>query len=71
MQNSSLRRIKEAGCNGEYLNSDKRSVEHWFNPHLRVLNAFRQWSIHIDELFFMGGINKAGILEAFQPPYPF
>jgi 5'-nucleotidase len=35
--------------------------------HLRVLNTFRSWGIHVDEAFFMGGVDKAGILAAFQP----
>lgn len=35
--------------------------------HLRVLNTFRAWGIHVDEAFFMGGVNKAGILAAFHP----
>src|SRR5262249_427470 len=35
--------------------------------HLRVLNTFRAWGIHVDEAFFMGGVDKAGILAAFHP----
>jgi 5'-nucleotidase len=35
--------------------------------HLRVLNTFRAWGIQVDEAFFMGGVSKVGILEAFQP----
>jgi 5'-nucleotidase len=35
--------------------------------HLRVLNTFRAWGIHVDEAFFMGGVDKAGVLAAFQP----
>ena len=35
--------------------------------HLRVLNTFRAWGIHVDEAFFMGGVNKSDILAAFQP----
>lgn len=35
--------------------------------HLRILNTFRAWGIHVDEAFFMGGVNKAGVLAAFQP----
>lgn len=35
--------------------------------HLRVLNTFRAWNIHVDEAFFMGGVDKSGILDAFQP----
>jgi 5'-nucleotidase len=35
--------------------------------HLRVLNTFQSWGIHVDEAFFMGGVDKSGILAAFQP----
>lgn len=35
--------------------------------HLRVLNTFQQWGIHVDEAFFMGGVVKTGILQAFKP----
>lgn len=35
--------------------------------HLRVLNTFRAWGIHVDEAFFMGGANKSDVLTAFQP----
>jgi 5'-nucleotidase len=35
--------------------------------HLRVLNTFRAWGIHVDEAFFMGGVDKSGVLAAFQP----
>lgn len=35
--------------------------------HLRVLNTFRAWGIHVDEAFFMGGVDKSGILRAFEP----
>ncbi|MGP0065267.1 MAG: 5'-nucleotidase [Isosphaeraceae bacterium] len=35
--------------------------------HLRVLNTFRAWGINVDEAFFMGGVPKTGILEAFRP----
>jgi len=35
--------------------------------HLRVLNTFRAWGIHVDEAFFMGGVDKSDVLAAFQP----
>ncbi len=35
--------------------------------HLRVLNTFRAWGINVDEAFFMGGVPKTGILQAFRP----
>lgn len=39
--------------------------------HLRVLNTFRAWGIHVDEAFFMGGVSKTGILQAFRPHFFF
>jgi 5'-nucleotidase len=35
--------------------------------HLRVLNTFRSWGINVDEAFFMGGVPKTSILQAFRP----
>jgi 5'-nucleotidase len=35
--------------------------------HLRVLNTFAAWRIHVDEAFFMGGVPKTEILRAFRP----
>lgn len=35
--------------------------------HLRVLNTFQSWGIHVDEAYFMGGVAKTGILQAFRP----
>ena len=35
--------------------------------HIRVLNTFQEWGIHVDEAFFMGGVAKTGILQAFKP----
>jgi 5'-nucleotidase len=35
--------------------------------HLRVLNTFRQWGLHVDEAFFMGGVDKSAVLAAFRP----
>lgn len=35
--------------------------------HQRVLNTFKAWRIHVDEAFFMGGVSKTGILQAFKP----
>lgn len=35
--------------------------------HLRVLNTFQAWGIHVDEAFFMGGVDKSAVLAAFQP----
>lgn len=35
--------------------------------HLRVLNTFRAWGVHVDEAFFLGGVPKTEILRAFNP----
>jgi 5'-nucleotidase len=35
--------------------------------HHRVLNTFRAWDVHVDEAFFMGGVEKTDILRAFNP----
>ena len=35
--------------------------------HLRVLNTFRAWGVHVDEAFFLGGVPKTKILRAFNP----
>jgi 5'-nucleotidase len=35
--------------------------------HHRVLNTFRAWGVHVDEIFFMGGVEKTNILRAFKP----
>ena len=33
--------------------------------HTRVINTLRKWNIRIDEIFFLGGLSKTPILEAF------
>lgn len=35
--------------------------------HERVVTTLRGWGIHIDEVFFLGGIEKARILKEFRP----
>lgn len=35
--------------------------------HERVLRTLQAWNIHLDEAFFMGGVPKMKILEAFHP----
>jgi 5'-nucleotidase len=35
--------------------------------HERVVNTLRSWGIFIDEIFFLGGIEKRRILEVFKP----
>jgi 5'-nucleotidase len=32
----------------------------------RVIKTLRQWNVRIDEVFFMGGLSKAPVLEAFK-----
>jgi len=34
--------------------------------HMRVLNTLREWNVHVDEAFFLGGISKDKILQAFR-----
>jgi 5'-nucleotidase len=33
----------------------------------RVIKTLRAWKVRVDEAFFLGGVNKAPILEAFRP----
>ena len=35
--------------------------------HERVIRTLRAWDVVIDETFFMGGIHKSAVLEAFRP----
>ena len=35
--------------------------------HKRVINTLRQWGVSINQLFFLGGIPKDKILEAYNP----
>lgn len=35
--------------------------------HRRVVATLREWDIRIDEAFFLGGMNKANVLEVFRP----
>jgi len=34
---------------------------------MRVINTLRHWGVYVDELFFLGGMDKAKILRAFRP----
>lgn len=34
---------------------------------LRVIKTLRRWGVYADEAFFLGGLNKARILQAFKP----
>lgn len=35
--------------------------------HKRVINTLRAWGVRVDETFFLGGVDKAGILEELRP----
>ncbi len=35
--------------------------------HERVVTSLREWGIQVDEVFFLGGIDKAKVLEVFEP----
>src|ERR1700733_1475033 len=35
--------------------------------HERVVTSLRNWGIRVDEVFFLGGISKARILQEFRP----
>lgn len=35
--------------------------------HERVVTSLRKWGIEVDEVFFLGGIEKAGVLRVFRP----
>jgi 5'-nucleotidase len=35
--------------------------------HRRVVNTLRAWGVHMDETFFLGGIEKAPVLAALRP----
>ena len=35
--------------------------------HKRLINTLRSWGVTINESFFMGGVNKAKVLQAFKP----
>jgi 5'-nucleotidase len=35
--------------------------------HKRVMNTLRRWGITVDEVFFLGGIQKKRVLEIFKP----
>jgi 5'-nucleotidase len=35
--------------------------------HRRVVNTLRQWGIRLNETFFLGGVDKSGVVAAFKP----
>lgn len=35
--------------------------------HLRVIKTLRAWDVYVDAAFFLGGVSKAKVLEAFRP----
>jgi 5'-nucleotidase len=34
---------------------------------MRVIKTLRHWGVYVDELFFLGGMDKTKVLEAFRP----
>lgn len=34
---------------------------------MRVINTLRHWGVYVNEVFFLGGLDKAAILKAFKP----
>jgi len=34
---------------------------------MRVINTLRHWGVYVDEIFFLGGLDKSKILKAFNP----
>ncbi len=34
---------------------------------MRVINTLRHWGVYVNEVFFLGGLNKTAILKAFKP----
>jgi len=34
---------------------------------MRVINTLRHWGVYVDEVFFLGGLEKSRILKAFKP----
>jgi len=34
---------------------------------MRVINTLRSWGVHVNNVFFLGGLSKAAILKAFKP----
>jgi 5'-nucleotidase len=39
--------------------------------HERIILTLRAWSVHIDEVFFLGGLEKKSVIEAFKPDFYF
>lgn len=34
---------------------------------MRVIKTLRHWGVYVDEIFFLGGLDKSKILKAFKP----
>jgi len=34
---------------------------------MRVINTLRHWGVYVDEVFFLGGLDKSKVLQAFKP----
>lgn len=46
-----------------FLTTNKRDAP----AEMRVIKTLRQWSVYVNEIFFLGGLEKAKILKAFRP----
>jgi 5'-nucleotidase len=34
---------------------------------MRVIKTLRHWGVYVNEIFFLGGVEKAKVLKAFRP----
>jgi len=34
---------------------------------MRVIKTLRHWGVYVDEVFFLGGLDKSKVLKAFRP----
>jgi hypothetical protein len=58
--------LSELAADWERMKPELTGVKGWHN-HRRVINTLRQWGVRVDESFFLGGIEKARVLEALRP----
>ena len=62
-----LKRIQDAFPDGESPIRSALVTSRNAPAHRRVVNTFRAWGIQTDEAYFLGGIEKHGVLEVFKP----
>jgi len=36
---------------------------------LRVIKTLRHWGVYVDEVFFLGGVEKSKVLKALKPQF--